>query len=77
MPAALKGGSAVQVVCHSWGDDVTPLLPAPDIITGADIVYQQQHFDALITTLQDLAAPHTLIYLAYKLRGEPDKAFCV
>lgn len=60
----------IQVICHRWGDDVASLLPAPDVITGADIVYQQEHFDALITTLQDLAAPHTLIYLAYKLRGE-------
>lgn len=33
-------------------------------------MYQQEYFDALITTLQDLAAPHTLIFLAYKLRGE-------
>ena len=63
-------GSVLQVICHCWGDDVAALLPAPDIITGADIVYQQEHFDALITTLQDLAAPHTLIFLAYKLRGE-------
>ncbi|KAL3148776.1 hypothetical protein ABBQ38_014185 [Trebouxia sp. C0009 RCD-2024] len=67
--------SYAQVVCHRWGDDVTPLLPAPDIITGADIVYQQQHFDALITTLHDLAAPHTLIYLAYKLRGRGEESF--
>ena len=63
-------GYVIQVICHCWGDDVASLLPAPDLITGADIVYQQEHFDALITTLQDLAAPHTLIFLAYKLRGE-------
>ena len=67
---AVVTGCVMQVICHCWGDDVTPLLPAPDLITGADIVYQQEHFDALITTLQDLAAPHTLIFLAYKLRGE-------
>ncbi len=46
------------------------LLPSPDVITGADVVYQQEHFDALITTLQDLAAAHTLIYLAFKTRGK-------
>ena len=60
----------MQVVEHCWGEDITPLLPAPDLITGADVVYQQEHFDALVTTLQQLAAPHTLIYLAFKLRGE-------
>lgn len=46
------------------------LMPSPDVITGADVVYQQEHFDALITTLQDLAAAHTLIYLAFKIRGK-------
>lgn len=45
-------------------------MPSPDLITGADVVYQQEHFDALITTLQDLAAAHTLIYLAFKIRGK-------
>ena len=64
----------MQVVVHQWGNDVKDLLPAPDIITGADIVYQQEHFAALIQTLQDLAAPHTLIYLAFKLRGTPIRA---
>lgn len=59
----------LQVTAYQWGDNVKELLPAPDLITGADIVYQQQHFAALIITLQDLAAPHTLIYLAFKLRG--------
>ncbi len=45
-------------------------MPSPDIITGADVVYQQEHFEALVTTLQDLAAAHTLIYLAFKIRGK-------
>lgn len=59
----------MQVIAHCWGDSVKSLLPAPDLITGADIVYQQEHFAALIATLQDLAAPHTLVYLSFKLRG--------
>ncbi len=46
------------------------LMPSPDVITGADVVYQQEHFDALVTTLQDLAAAHTLIFLAFKIRGK-------
>ncbi len=60
----------LQVVVHCWGQDVTELMPSPDVITGADVVYQQEHFAALITTLQDLAAAHTLIYLAFKIRGK-------
>jgi len=60
----------LQVVVHSWGQDVKDLMPSPDVITGADVVYQQEHFDALVTTLQDLAAAHTLIFLAFKIRGK-------
>ena len=67
----------VQVVCHCWGTDVAPLLPAPDIITGADSVYQQEHFEELSTTLHDLALPHTLIYLAYKLRSEHWQSYLI
>ena len=54
-------------------------MPTPDVITGADVVYQQEHFDALITTLQDLAAAHTLIYLAFKIRGklQPTAQLCM
>ena len=60
----------LQVVVHCWGQDVKDLMPSPDVITGADVVYQQEHFDALVTTLHHLAAPHTLIYLAFKIRGK-------
>ena len=60
----------MQVIAHCWGEDVAPLMPPPDLIIGADVVYQQEHFDSLISTLQHLAAPHTLVYLAFKLRGE-------
>ncbi|KAL0035376.1 hypothetical protein WJX77_003568 [Trebouxia sp. C0004] len=64
-----------KVVVHCWGQDVKDLMPSPDVITGADVVYQQEHFDALITTLQDLAAAHTLIYLAFKIRGRGEQSF--
>ena len=59
----------MQVLEHAWGTDVAPLGQLPDLITGADIVYQEEHFPALLQTLESLAAPHTLIYLAFRLRG--------
>ena len=58
-----------QVVPYAWGDDVGRLPQAPDVITGADVVYEQEHFPALISSLCRLAAPHTVIFLSYRLRG--------
>ena len=60
------------MVDHAWGEDVAALSPQgrpPDVITGADIIYEERHYPALLATLQGLAAPHTLIYLASRLRG--------
>lgn len=65
----IRSKSGMQVRDYAWGDDVAALPEAPDLITGADIVYQQEHFSSLLTTLEALAAPHTLIYLAFRLRG--------
>ena len=65
---ALTG--APQVVDHAWGEDVSVLGRPPDVITGADVIYEEQHYPALLATLGQLAAPHTLILLAFRLRGE-------
>ena len=40
-----------------------------DVITAADVVYQPGAYHALAATLRALAAPHTLVFLAYKRRG--------
>ncbi|EIE25645.1 hypothetical protein COCSUDRAFT_64760 [Coccomyxa subellipsoidea C-169] len=64
-----------QVVDYAWGDDVTALPACPDLITGADIVYQEEHFPPLLQTLKQLAAPHTLIFLSFRLRGRGEDRF--
>ena len=58
-----------QVVPYAWGEDAGRLPQGPDVITGADVVYEQEYFPALISSLRMLAAPHTVIYLSYRLRG--------
>lgn len=50
---------------------------APDIITGADVIYEEQHYPALLATLAALAAPHTLVFLASRLRGKPQTLNCL
>ncbi|BDA43830.1 EEF1A lysine methyltransferase 3 [Coccomyxa sp. Obi] len=64
-----------QVRDYAWGEDVASLPACPDLITGADIVYQSEHFPALLHTLEHLAAPHTLIYLSFRLRGRGEESF--
>lgn len=61
---------ARQVVDYAWGGDASALNPQPDVITGADILYEEQHFPALLKSIQALSAPHTLTYLAYRIRGD-------
>ena len=57
------------MVDYAWGANALALHPQPDIITGADILYEQQQFPALLESIQALSAPHTLTYLAYRTRG--------
>ncbi len=61
--------ACAQVMPYAWGEDAGRLPQAPDVITGADVVYEQEHFPALISSLRMLAAPHTVIFLSYRLRG--------
>lgn len=63
------GQNVVQVLEHKWGDEVKSLGPAPDVITGADVMYEREHFPALLKTIQDLSAVHTITLLAFRLRG--------
>ena len=57
------------MVPYAWGEDAGRLPQSPDVITGADVVYEQEHFPALISSLRMLSAPHTVIFLSYRLRG--------
>lgn len=54
---------------YAWGEPSGCLPQAPDVITGADVVYEQEHYAALVSTLHMLAAPHTVVFLSYRLRG--------
>jgi predicted nicotinamide N-methyase len=40
-----------------------------DCITAADVVYQPENYSLLAATLRELAAPHTLVFVAFKQRG--------
>lgn len=71
LPAEQLLRCRVQLAPLPWGSSAVSALqlPAPpDLIVGGDIVYQPEHYEALVDTLQALSAPHTLIFLSYKVR---------
>lgn len=69
LPCCRQCHGPPQVVDYAWGSHVALLGEPPDLITGADIVYQKECFPQLVQTLEEASAPHTVIYLAFRLRG--------
>ena len=58
----------MQVVSHHWGDQLWQMDCQPDIVTGGDLLYEPDSYDQLLGTLEDLAGPHTLVYLSFRSR---------
>ncbi|GAB4817050.1 hypothetical protein N2152v2_004096 [Parachlorella kessleri] len=66
------------VLDYVWSSLPTPeelTQPPPDIVTGADLVYDPAAYDDLVGALTALAAPHTLLFLAIKRRGNDEDVF--
>jgi hypothetical protein len=62
-----------SVVDYRWAaPELPPQLdqPPPDLVTAADLVYDPGTYDDLVAALVAVAAPHTLVYMAIKCRGE-------
>lgn len=70
---------STRVVALPWGPDVEEVIQGgewrPDLITGADVVYQRQHFPALLDCITALSAPHTVTFLSFKVRGRGEAEF--
>ena len=52
-----------------WGSDAAALGRQPDLITGADVVYEEHCFPALLASIEALSASHTISFIAYRIRG--------
>ena len=68
----------IQVVELDWEQNLHEFAdasPAWDVIIGADIVYIEETFDALLATLRHLSRKTTDIYLACKIRYDRDNKF--
>ncbi|XP_069509458.1 EEF1A lysine methyltransferase 3 [Ambystoma mexicanum] len=57
-----------QVCALSWGVDQEEFPRDYDFILGADIVYLQETYPALLRTFQHLCGPCATIYLSAKMR---------
>ena len=57
---------------YEWGEDVSS-LGQPDVVVGADVVYQRESYAALAKTLAALCSPHTVAFIAFRSRGEVGK----
>jgi len=66
---ATDWASRVQVLDLEWGSDAAALGRQPDLVTGADVVYEEHCFPALLASIEALSAAHTVTMLAFRLRG--------
>lgn len=66
----------VVVRSHNWGSDVQDFNPPVDFVLGADIVYLEGTFPALLETLQSLTqCGLSTVVLALTIRYRRDVAF--
>ncbi|CAL1597875.1 unnamed protein product [Knipowitschia caucasica] len=74
LPADMLGSASVSEL--TWGEDLQR-YPAGGfhLILGADIVYLENTFAALLETLKYLCSDTTIVLLSCKIRYERDSAF--
>uniref|UniRef100_UPI00398ECA99 protein N-lysine methyltransferase METTL21A n=1 Tax=Pristiophorus japonicus TaxID=55135 RepID=UPI00398ECA99 len=60
----------------SWGVNLCRFDPGSyDVVLGADVVYLQETFPALLETLEHLSSERTVILLSCRIRYERDRNF--
>lgn len=74
IPPSQQG--AVQVSELTWGENLDLYPPGSfDLILGADIVYLEETFPALLQTLEHLSSENTVVLLSCRIRYERDERF--
>ncbi|XP_008116984.1 protein N-lysine methyltransferase METTL21A isoform X3 [Anolis carolinensis] len=74
VPTDLRTKAVVKEL--TWGQDLASFAPGGyDVILGADIVYLEETFGALLQTLDHLCSDQTVILLSCRLRYERDQNF--
>ncbi|MBN3318617.1 MT21A methyltransferase, partial [Atractosteus spatula] len=74
LPAELRGAAEVSEL--AWGEALHRYAAGGyDLVLGADIVYLEETFPALLATLEHLSSERAVVLLACRLRYERDRAF--
>ncbi|KAL2076916.1 hypothetical protein ACEWY4_027490 [Coilia grayii] len=74
LPPGLQGAARVSEL--TWGEGLERYEGgAYDLVLGADIVYLEETFPALLRTLEHLSSQRTVVLLACRLRYERDQRF--
>ncbi|PRW45633.1 hypothetical protein C2E21_5777 [Chlorella sorokiniana] len=72
---AEANGCAIQVLEHSWGEDVAPLGPPFDIIAACDVMYVAEAVEPLVASLCALSGPHSRIYISHGRNRQAEPQF--
>lgn len=74
VPSSLQG--VVRVSELTWGEGLTRYRSGGyDLVLGADIVYLEETFSALLGTIEHLSSEITEVLLACRIRYERDERF--
>lgn len=74
LPPAILDTAVVSEL--TWGESLDRYHAGGfDVIFGADIVYLEDTFVPLLTTLEHLCSDHTWVFLSCKIRYERDHTF--
>lgn len=67
---------SVQVSELTWGENLDLYPPGSyELVLGADIVYLEETFPALLKTLEHLSSENTVVFLSCRIRYERDERF--
>ncbi|GMF24415.1 unnamed protein product [Phytophthora fragariaefolia] len=77
MRSAAKGDVAVVPVAraHLWGDPPRDLPSQPDVLVLSDVVYDPEGYAPLVSSLEALSMPETLVLMAHRSRNPMEHQF--
>lgn len=71
-----RRGAAPTAATHCWGSSTATLPePHPDVLVLSDVVYDPEGYAPLVTSLNALARPDTVVLMAHRSRNPMEHQF--